>query len=66
MNLLVTGAAGQTYFVSDGENVSKPELIRHISSALGRPSRLFPFPPVWLKMAGIIMAFRSPEAEKNP
>jgi nucleoside-diphosphate-sugar epimerase len=47
-------AAGQTYFVSDGENVSTPELIRRISSALARPVRLFPFPPGTLKMAGII------------
>ena len=44
-------AAGQTYCVSDGENVSSPELIRRISSALGKPARLFPFPPVMLKMA---------------
>jgi len=47
-------AAGQTYFVSDGEDVSTPELIQRISSSLGRPSRLFPFPPVFLKVAGII------------
>lgn len=47
-------ASGQTYFVSDGEDVSTPELIRRISSALGRPARLFPFPPIFLKMAGIM------------
>jgi nucleoside-diphosphate-sugar epimerase len=47
-------AAGQTFLVSDGEDVSTPELIRRINSALGRPARLFPFPPVMLKMAGII------------
>jgi len=47
-------ATGQTYFVSDGEDVSIPELIRHISFALGKPTRLFPFPPILLKMAGII------------
>jgi UDP-N-acetyl-alpha-D-quinovosamine dehydrogenase len=48
-------AAGNTYFVSDGEDVSTPELIRRISSALGKPARLFPFPPFVLKMAGIVM-----------
>lgn len=48
------GAAGNTYFVSDGKDVSTPELIRCISSALGRPARLFPFSPVLLKKAGII------------
>jgi len=47
-------AAGQTFLVSDGEDVSTPDLIRHINSALGSPARLFPFPPVMLKMAGII------------
>jgi len=47
-------AAGQTYFVSDGEDVSTPKLVRRISSALGKPARLFPFPPILLKMAGII------------
>jgi len=48
------GAAGQTCLVSDGEDVSTPELIRRISAALGRPARLFPFPSVILKLAGII------------
>jgi len=47
-------AAGQTYCVSDGEDVSTPELIRRISSALARPVRLFPFPPILLKISGII------------
>ncbi|MFX0197331.1 MAG: UDP-glucose 4-epimerase family protein [Candidatus Hodarchaeota archaeon] len=47
-------AAGQTYFVSDGEDVSTPELIRRISSAMGRPARLLPFPLVMLKLAGFI------------
>ena len=47
-------ASGKTYFISDGEDVSTPELIRRISYALGKPARLFPFPPILLKMAGII------------
>lgn len=47
-------AAGNTYLVSDGEDVSTPELIRRISFVLGKPARLFPFPSVMLKMAGII------------
>lgn len=37
-------AAGQTYLVSDGEDVSTPELIRRVGSALERPARMFPFP----------------------
>lgn len=45
-------AAGQTYLVADGEDISTPELIRRVASALGRPSRLFPFPPVFMRFAG--------------
>jgi len=59
IDAIITGmkhhrAAGQTYLVSDGDDVSTPELIRRISYALGKPTRLFPFPPILLKMAGII------------
>lgn len=45
-------AAGQTYLVSDGQDVSTPELIRLMASALGRPSRLWPFPPALMFLAG--------------
>jgi nucleoside-diphosphate-sugar epimerase len=45
-------ASGQTYFVSDGDDVSTPELIRRIGYAMGMPDRLFPFPLFMLKMAG--------------
>jgi nucleoside-diphosphate-sugar epimerase len=45
-------AAGNTYFVSDGDDVSTPELIRRIGYALEKPVRLFPFPLFGLKMAG--------------
>lgn len=45
-------AAGQTYLVSDGHDVSTPELIRGIAAALGRPARLFPFPASLLKFTG--------------
>lgn len=44
-------AAGQTYLVSDGEDVSTPELIRRVASALGRPARLFPFPTGLMRFA---------------
>lgn len=40
-------AAGKTYFVADGKPVSTPQLCRALGAALGRPARLFPFPP-WL------------------
>jgi len=45
-------AAGQTYLVSDGEDVSTPELIRRVAVALGRHSRLIPFPTAVMKFAG--------------
>jgi nucleoside-diphosphate-sugar epimerase len=48
-------AAGQTYVVCDGDDVSTPELIRRIAFALGRPARLIPFPPGLLRVAGRVV-----------
>lgn len=45
-------AAGQTYLVSDGEDVSTPELLHQLGSAMGKPARLLPCPPTLLKFAG--------------
>ncbi|MBI4754379.1 MAG: NAD-dependent epimerase/dehydratase family protein [Betaproteobacteria bacterium] len=41
-------AAGQTFFVCDGEDVSTPALIRQVAVALGRPARLVRVPPALL------------------
>ena len=43
-----------TFLVSDGEAISTPQLCRDIGEALGRPARLYPFPPALLprKLAG--------------
>jgi nucleoside-diphosphate-sugar epimerase len=38
-------AAGRTFYVRDGEAVSTPRLCRAIGEALGKPARLFRFPP---------------------
>ena len=38
------GAAGETFNVSDGEDVSTPELVRRLAHALGRKPRLLPCP----------------------
>jgi len=47
-------ATGKTYLVSDGEDVSTPELIRRIGAASGRRALLLPV-PVWImRMAGRI------------
>jgi nucleoside-diphosphate-sugar epimerase len=45
-------AAGQTFLVSDGEDVSTPTLIRRVAAALDRPARLLPFPPSLMQLAG--------------
>lgn len=44
-------APGNTYLVSDGEDVSTSDLLRKLASAMGKPSRLFPCPIVLLKVA---------------
>ncbi len=46
------GAAGQTYVVSDGEDISTPELLLRLGEAMGRSARLFPCPPAALKVVG--------------
>lgn len=45
-------AAGRTLLVSDGEDVSTPELIRKMAEALNRPCRLLPVPPNFMRFAG--------------
>ncbi|MBV5330040.1 MAG: SDR family oxidoreductase [Chlorobium sp.] len=45
-------AAGETYLVSDGEDVSLPELIKRTAKALSVPARLFPVPVSLMRMAG--------------
>lgn len=45
-------AAGQTFLVSDGEDVSVPELIRRIALALSAPERLFSVPVHLMRVAG--------------
>ena len=47
-------AAGQTFLVSDGEDLSTPELINHIASSMKQTSRLFPVLIFLLKLLGFI------------
>lgn len=51
LRCLEVDKAGGTYAVSDGAPVSTPELCRALGAALGRPARLFPFPPALLRLA---------------
>lgn len=47
-------AAGKTYLVSDGEDVSTAELITRIAQALGKSSRLWPCSLGLMKLAGMM------------
>ena len=49
--LVNPAAANETFLVSDGEDLSTPDLIRRMASAMNRPARLLPV-PVWAVQAG--------------
>jgi nucleoside-diphosphate-sugar epimerase len=48
-------AVGATYLVADSRDLSTPELIRELASAMGRPARLLPFPPAALAWAARLL-----------
>ena len=53
-------AKGQTYLVSDGEDISIPQLIKKIAFALNKPSYVLPFPTSIMRFfASIIGKFSS-------
>lgn len=45
-------AGGQTFLVSDGHDLSTPDLVRQVAAALGQPARLWPVPLTGLQLAG--------------
>ena len=45
-------AAGETFLVSDGEDISTPDLLHRSAAAMGRTARLFPVPVPLLRFAG--------------
>ena len=45
-------AAGQTLLVSDGEDISTPDLLRYMANALGRSARLLPMSVALLRLVG--------------
>lgn len=49
-------AAGEVFLVSDGEDLSTPELLRRSARALGKSPHLFPFPVGMLRMAARLLA----------
>jgi nucleoside-diphosphate-sugar epimerase len=48
-------AAGKAFLVSDGDDVSTPELVRRIAAALGRRPFLLPVPVSWMRWAGRVL-----------
>lgn len=48
-------AKGKTFLVSDGEDVSTPELIRRIAETLGRRPLLLHVPVSWMRWAGAFL-----------
>jgi nucleoside-diphosphate-sugar epimerase len=47
-------ASGRTFLVSDGEDLSTPELVRRLARALKVPARLLPMPVSLLSFAGAL------------
>jgi nucleoside-diphosphate-sugar epimerase len=45
-------AAGQTYLVCDGEDISTPDLLRQLGDAMGCPAHILPFSSSWLRILG--------------
>lgn len=56
-------AANQTFLVSDGEDLSTPDLLRRLGAALDRPARLLPVPAPLL-IAGAALLGRRAAAER--
>jgi nucleoside-diphosphate-sugar epimerase len=56
-------AAGRTFLVSDGEDLSTAALLRRLGAALGRPARLVPVPAGWLGAAAAALG-RSAEMRR--
>ena len=57
--LQTPNAGGQTFLVSDGQDLSTPELIRSIASSLHKSPMLIPIPTALLKLAATTAGKRS-------
>ena len=49
------GVARQTLLVSDGEDVSTPDLLRYMMASMGRAVRIFPVPVPMLRLTGFAL-----------
>jgi nucleoside-diphosphate-sugar epimerase len=52
-------AGNQVFLISDGEDLSTPELLRRLGRILGKPARLIPVPPRWLIAGGTLIGRRA-------
>lgn len=50
-----SAAANETFLVSDGEDLSTPELLRRTAAAMARPARLMPVPEFVIRSAAAIV-----------
>lgn len=57
------GAVGKTYLVSDGEDISTPDLLRRLGRTIGHPARLFPL-PIWALRLGGRFLGRAKQVER--
>lgn len=56
-------AAGKTFLVSDGEDISTAQLVRNLARLMGKHSYLWPFPPALLRLSGRLVG-RQDEVER--
>jgi nucleoside-diphosphate-sugar epimerase len=64
VDLLVTclkhpAAAGQTFLVSDGDDVSTTDLLRRTAQAMGKRALLLPVPVSWLEVVAALLGKRA-------
>ena len=48
-------AANEVFLISDGEDVSTPELLRRVARAHGAQARLIPVPPAWMRLGARLL-----------
>jgi UDP-4-keto-D-QuiNAc 4-reductase len=53
--LVAAHAGGETWMVSDGEDLSTPELVRRLAAAMQRRARLVPVPESALRASGALL-----------
>lgn len=56
-------AADQLFLVADGEDVSTPQMIRHMAAGMGRPARLWPAPVACLGLGARLLRRQAMQAQ---